>query len=181
LAPSSAGGAEARHALVKNLDLGLARLVGADHERLTRLDHRAMGTAMYLPPEQGRPTSVDIRSDIYSLGCSLYHLISGQPPFLSSELRPEIAHQKEKIPAIRGEEPIPRALWNVLRKAMAKAPDERYATPGELAEALAPFCEGNNLVELVEEATSRGTAGLTHPAFGGDTVGAQGAETRLAG
>ncbi len=169
-----------RHALVKILDLGLALLVGGDHERLTRLDHRAMGTAMYMSPEQWRTSSVDIRSDIYSLGCSLYHLLSGQPPFLASELRPEIAHQKEKVPTIRGDEPLPRALWNVLRKAMAKSPDERYATPGELAEALAPFCEGNNLVELVEEATSRGPAGLTHPAFGGETVGAQGVETRLA-
>jgi hypothetical protein len=181
IAPGSvAAGDGGRHALVKILDLGLALLVGDDHERLTRLDHRAMGTAMYMSPEQWRTTSVDIRSDIYSLGCTLYHLLSGQPPFLASELRPEIAHQKEKVPTIRGDEPIPKPLWNVLRKAMAKSPHERYATPGELAEALAPFCEGNNLVEQVEEATSRGPAGLTHPAFGGETVGGAGAETRLA-
>src|SRR5690606_11822091 len=85
VSPASGTGSSAtRHALVKILDLGLALLVGDDHERLTRLDHRAMGTAMYMSPEQWRTTSVDIRSDIYSLGCSLYHLLSGQTPYYSS-------------------------------------------------------------------------------------------------
>jgi class 3 adenylate cyclase len=166
--------------LVKILDLGLALLVGEDHERLTRLDHRAMGTAMYMSPEQWRTTSVDIRSDIYSLGCSLYHLLSGQPPFYASELRPEIAHQKEKVPSIQSSEPIPRPLWNVLRKAMAKNPDDRFATPVEFAEALAPFAAGHNLAKVVEEATRRGPA-ETRKGLATDTQGASQVETRLAG
>jgi serine/threonine protein kinase len=58
-------------AVVKILDLGLALLVGDDQQRLTLMDNRAMGTAMYMSPEQWRTTSVDIRADIYSLGCSL--------------------------------------------------------------------------------------------------------------
>ncbi|MEX0613749.1 MAG: serine/threonine-protein kinase, partial [Pirellulales bacterium] len=67
-------------AVVKILDLGLALLVGDDQQRLTLFDHRAMGTAMYMSPEQWKTTSVDIRADIYSLGCTLYHLLAGKPP-----------------------------------------------------------------------------------------------------
>src|SRR5690606_28710690 len=132
-------------ALVKILDLGLALLVGDDHERLTRLDHRAMGTAMYMSPEQWKTTSVDIRSDIYSLGCTMYHLLAGEPPFFASELRPEVAHLKERVPAIRSGEQMPKGLWKVLQRAMAKSPDERFSTPAELAEALAPYAADNTL------------------------------------
>lgn len=169
--------------LVKILDLGLALLVGDDHERLTRLDHRAMGTAMYMSPEQWRTTSVDIRSDIYSLGCTLYHLLSGKPPFLDSELRPEKAHEKGKVPPIRGGQQIPRPLWTVLRKALAKDPHERYQSPAELAEDLAQFAVGNTLVELVEQSRHKPTNAPTQQGHASDTLAANGthSDTLLAG
>lgn len=169
--------------LVKILDLGLALLVGDDHERLTRLDHRAMGTAMYMSPEQWRTTSVDIRSDIYSLGCTLYHLLSGKPPFLDSELRPEKAHEKGKVPPIRGGQEIPRPLWNVLRKALAKEPNERYQSPAELAEDLAQFAVGNSLVNLVEQARHKPANAPTQQGHASDTLEANGthSDTLLAG
>ncbi len=81
--------------VVKILDLGLALLVSDEHDRLTRIDGRGMGTSMYMSPEQWASTTVDIRADIYSLGCTLYHLLAGAPPFITSELRPELAHQRE--------------------------------------------------------------------------------------
>jgi class 3 adenylate cyclase/tRNA A-37 threonylcarbamoyl transferase component Bud32 len=81
-------------AVVKILDLGLALLVGDDQQRLTVFDNRAMGTAMYMSPEQWKSSSVDIRADIYSLGCTLYHLLGGKPPFWESDLKPEKAHER---------------------------------------------------------------------------------------
>ena len=135
--------------VVKILDLGLA-LLNEDHsERLTRYDHKAMGTGMYMSPEQWKTTSVDIRADIYSLGCTLYHLLAGNPPFYDSDLRPEKAHEKSAIPPIRNGENIPRKLWDIIRKMTAKKPADRYATPAEVSLALTPFVEGSNLVALV--------------------------------
>ena len=81
--------AEPVEGVVKILDLGLALLAGDAQDRLTRFDNKAMGTGMYMSPEQWKTTSVDIRADIYSLGCTLYHLLAGKPPFVDSDLRPE--------------------------------------------------------------------------------------------
>ena len=173
----------AQQPLVKILDLGLALLVGDDHERLTRLDHRAMGTAMYMSPEQWHTTSVDIRSDVYSLGCTLYHLLCGKPPFFDSELRPDKAHEKGKVPTIRGGEPIPRALWNIIRKSLAKDPDDRYQSPAELAEELAAFSMDNTLVELVEESRHRPNDAPTVTGHASDTQqgGGTHSDTQLGG
>jgi serine/threonine protein kinase/class 3 adenylate cyclase len=137
-------------AVVKILDLGLALLVGDDQQRLTVFDNRAMGTAMYMSPEQWKSTSVDIRADIYSLGCALYHLLAGKPPFLDSDLKPEKAHEREHLPPIGKEPPVPRALWDILRRMTAKNPADRYADPAEVAAALAPFAQQNHLAEVVQ-------------------------------
>lgn len=107
-----------------------------------------MGTGMYMSPEQWKTTSVDIRADIYSLGCTLYHLLAGNPPFHDSELRPEKAHEKSRVPPIRTNN-VPRKLWDIVEKMLAKKPEDRYVTPAEVAAELAPFCEGHNLAALV--------------------------------
>ncbi len=143
--------AEGTKGIVKILDLGLALLAEDKHERLTRYDNRAMGTGMYMSPEQWKTTSVDIRADIYSLGCTLYHLLAGNPPFSESDLRPEKAHEKSRLPPIRVVPPIPHKLWDVLCKMLAKRPEDRYATPAEVSAALVPFVEGNDLISLVRE------------------------------
>jgi len=135
--------------VVKILDLGLALLSDDNQERLTRFDNKAMGTGMYMSPEQWKTTSVDIRADIYSLGCTLYHLLAGNPPFIDSDLRPEKAHEKSAVPPIRNSMTIPNSLWAVLSKMLAKKTEQRYATPAEVVTALAPFTEGHNLLELV--------------------------------
>ena len=153
-------GAEGQRAIVKILDLGLALLAVDRHDRLTRFDHKAMGTGMYMPPEQWKTTSVDIRADIYSLGCTLYHLLAGNPPFHDSDLRPEKAHEKSAVPLIRSSvQPLPKKLWDVLRKMLEKRPEDRYATPAEVAAALTPFAEGHHLAALVEaHETGAGTS-----------------------
>ncbi|MEQ8838305.1 MAG: serine/threonine-protein kinase, partial [Lacipirellulaceae bacterium] len=133
--------------VVKILDLGLALLADQGDDRLTRYDNKAMGTGMYMPPEQWKTTSVDIRADIYSLGCTLYHLLAGNPPFIDSDLRPEKAHEKQPLPPIRSAN-IPKKLWDVLKKMTAKRQADRYASPAEVAEALVPFLEGHDLAAL---------------------------------
>jgi serine/threonine protein kinase/class 3 adenylate cyclase len=154
---------DGERAVVKILDLGLALLAADNHDRLTRLDHKAMGTGMYMPPEQWKTTSVDIRADIYSLGCTLYHLLAGHPPFFDSDLRPEKAHEKSSVPAIRtSAEPVPRKLWDVLQKMLQKRPEERYDSPAEVAAALAPFAAGHQLAALVR--TLEGNETRTHAA-----------------
>jgi serine/threonine protein kinase/class 3 adenylate cyclase len=141
---------EGERAVVKILDLGLALLAVDNQDRLTRFDHKAMGTGMYMPPEQWKTTSVDIRADIYSLGCTLYHLLAGNPPFFDSDLRPEKAHEKSAVPPIRSSmQPLPRKLWDVLQKMLEKRPEDRYGSPAEVAAALAPFAEGHQLAALV--------------------------------
>lgn len=146
--PAIADQDEPQEGVVKILDLGLALLAGDTHDRLTRFDNTAMGTGMYMSPEQWKTTSVDIRADIYSLGCTLYHLLAGKPPFVDSELRPEKAHEKSKIPPIRTNN-VPRKLWDIIEKMLAKKPEDRYATPAEVAAELTPFCEGHDLAALV--------------------------------
>ncbi|MCG8450586.1 MAG: protein kinase [Pirellulales bacterium] len=150
--------------VVKILDLGLALLSEEKHDRLTRYDNKAMGTGMYMSPEQWKTTSVDIRADIYSLGCTLYHLLAGNPPFGDSDLRPEKAHEKASVPPIRTGTGIPRKLWDVIQKMLAKKPEDRYATPAEVAAALLPFTEGHNLALLVQEyvGTEGGSSSYRH-------------------
>ena len=136
--------------VVKILDLGLALLAEDKNDRLTRYDNKAMGTGMYMSPEQWKTTTVDIRADIYSLGCTLYHLLAGNPPFFDSDLRPEKAHEKLRVPPIRAGAQIPRKLWDVVRKMLAKRPEDRYATPAEVAADLTSFADSSDLVGLVQ-------------------------------
>jgi serine/threonine protein kinase/class 3 adenylate cyclase len=172
---------ETEQAVVKILDLGLALLVGDDQQRLTLLDNRAMGTAMYMSPEQWKTTSVDIRADIYSLGCTLYHLLAGKPPFWESDLRPEKAHEREKLPPIDSAQPIPRALWELLTRMTAKNRDERIADPAAVAAELAPLAEGHQLARLVRSVVPRPGGELTQGFSKSDTRLAKSAEsdTRL--
>ncbi len=135
----------ARGGMVKVLDMGLARLQeGGDDER-TQLTQEGsvMGTPDFIAPEQAMDShKVDIRSDIYSLGCSLYFLLSRRVPFPGDTLTQKlIKHQLHEPPPIEQFRPdLPPALVAVVRKMMAKRPADRYQTPAEAAGALAPFC-----------------------------------------
>jgi hypothetical protein len=151
---------------VKVLDLGLARSFGdAPAETLTAAGSM-LGTADYLAPEQwDSPHAADTRADVYALGCTLYHLVAGRPPFAAyrSILMKMQAHQEVPPPPVTDLRPdAPAGLAAVLDRMLAKSPGDRYATPAEAAEALRPFAAGADLVRLL--GTDRAAAGAATPA-----------------
>jgi serine/threonine protein kinase len=127
---------------VKILDLGLARLVQGDDEQseLTPT-FGILGTLDYQAPEQAQdPHGADIRADIYSLGCTLYKLLSGDVPFKDfSRLDKIRAHAREPMPELPAN--IPEGVRAIVGKMMAKDRAARYQTPKEVAVALAPFAD----------------------------------------
>jgi WD40 repeat protein len=127
----------------KVLDFGLTgvgagEIVAANGEGLTGAG-MVVGTPAYIAPEQiVDPRSADARADIYGLGCTLYHLLSGRPPVPKGTVADTLAAQQTYVP-----EPIPglpEGLADVLAKLIAKRPEDRYQTASEVATALAPFC-----------------------------------------
>jgi len=124
------------HALVA--DFGIARaLDGAASERITD-SGIALGTAHYMSPEQASGGAVDARSDIYALGCLLYEMLGGAPPFTGPTARSIMArHAVDPMPSLRTlRGTVPAALEDVVRKALSKAPADRYATPIEFKTAV---------------------------------------------
>src|SRR5262249_9034154 len=102
-----------------------------------------VGTADYMAPEQAVDShQADIRADIYSLGCTLYYLLTGQPPFPHGTVMQKLFshNQEEPRPIEQLRVDLPDGLGPVVRRMMSKAPQDRYQTPGEAAAALAPFC-----------------------------------------
>lgn len=149
--------------VVKILDMGLARctdpVTGRASTHLTQLG-TLMGTPEFIAPEQARDSHTsDVRADLYSLGCTLYFLLTGQPPFPRGtitekllqhqfdEPEPVASARRGQLQAWKGEfgppqvDPealyIPAPVDAVLRRLLAKNPDDRYRTPLELANALA--------------------------------------------
>jgi len=127
--------------VVKLLDLGLARQASEQGESLTQKFNgkMVMGTADYLPPEQAMSLhDVDHRADIYSLGCTLYALIAGQPPFHEGSIGQKLLwHQTvmpQRLDRIRPEVPV--ALADLVERMMAKAPADRPASCAQVAEEL---------------------------------------------
>jgi WD40 repeat protein/serine/threonine protein kinase len=132
--------------VVKILDMGLSRLregpEGGTIDATLTQDGHVVGTPDYLPPEQARDShSVDVRADIYSLGCTLYQMLTGSVPFPGgSPMEKVFKHQLEEPTPIEQRRPdLPKGLPAVVRKMMAKAPEQRYQTPEEVALALGPF------------------------------------------
>jgi serine/threonine protein kinase len=124
---------------VKLTDMGLARKVDDDDEfRVTRAGS-TVGTIDYLSPEQARDSaSADVRSDIYSLGCTFYHMLAGHPPFAEGGLGERVyKHMTVDPPDVREANPhVSEGMWKVLQKMLAKKPEDRYQTPAELLEDL---------------------------------------------
>ncbi|MCG5219665.1 Stk1 family PASTA domain-containing Ser/Thr kinase [Streptosporangium sp. KLBMP 9127] len=121
------------HGDVKVMDFGIARAMADGASTMTQTA-QVIGTAQYLSPEQARGERVDARSDIYSTGCVLYELLTGQPPF-TGDSPVAIAYQhvrEDPIPPSQIDHEIPAWADAIVLKAMAKDPAHRYQSAGEM-------------------------------------------------
>lgn len=134
--------------IVKILDFGLARLHSptrpgqAGHDSILTSENTVLGTPDYLSPEQGRNLhQVDIRSDLYSLGCTFYFLLTGQVPFPGGTTVEKLVRHntEEPVPVEKIRQGIPPPVAAIVRRLMSKHPGGRFQTPAELAAALTPF------------------------------------------
>jgi eukaryotic-like serine/threonine-protein kinase len=128
--------------MVRVLDLGLALFSDEDASLTREHDENVLGTADYLAPEQAFDSHrVDRRADIYSLGCTLYFLLTGHPPFPEGTLPQRLMkHQTQTPPSIYEDRPdAPAGLVNICMRMMAKTPDARYQTAAEVAQELSSF------------------------------------------
>ena len=124
---------------VKLLDMGLARLIGDEASLTLDNNENVLGTADYLAPEQALDShNADLRADIYSLGCTLYYLLTGHPPFPDGSISERLLkHQIEEAPSILQDRPdAPPSLVNICTRMMAKKPEARYQTADEVAQRL---------------------------------------------
>ena len=148
---------------VKILDLGLAMLGQQYREvenNLTTIG-QLMGTLDYMAPEQAADSrQVDTRADIYSLGATLFKLLTGQAPYggpnHKSLLKKVLALANAPVPSVREFRPeLPEELDTIVGRCLAKEPETRYTHVSEVAEALAEFAASSDLPSLISEARKR--------------------------
>jgi serine/threonine protein kinase len=161
--------------VVKIADLGLASFRGEPIGQDLNVRGYFVGSIDYVAPEQadGSP-SLDIRADLYSLGCTLFRLLTGNVPFpltqYDSDSAKHFAHGHVLPPGVdEFRSDVPTGVVEIVAKLMAKSPVDRFATPAELAQAIEPYCAGHDLSTLanLEPAVSakrdRDTVDLTDP------------------
>lgn len=133
----------------KVTDFGIARALGGSTEQ-TQMTQTGMviGTAAYLSPEQAQGNPVDARSDVYSLGCVLYEMLTGKPPFTGdAPLAIAYKHVREDaVPPSTVNADVPGELDAVTLKALAKNPDNRYTSAHEMREDLQRFLSGQTVL-----------------------------------
>ncbi|HEX2170903.1 MAG TPA: Stk1 family PASTA domain-containing Ser/Thr kinase, partial [Dehalococcoidia bacterium] len=128
----------------KVTDFGIARAVTRDGEATMTQTGMVIGTAAYLSPEQAQGNPVDARSDVYALGCVLFEMLTGRTPFAGdTPLSIAYKHVRENVaPPSETNPDVPRELDAIVLKAMAKNPDNRYASATEMQEDLQRYLGG---------------------------------------
>ncbi len=138
--------------LVKLADLGLALQVGGEvvDEKDAQSKSKVMGTPMYMSPEQARALKLDHRCDQYSLGATLFHMLTGQPPYKGSDPKSVMrAHVFDPVPDPKTVKPdVPEAWRQLCMKLMAKAPEDRFATAADMKLAVQGAVHGVALSSL---------------------------------
>lgn len=124
--------------VVKILDMGTARLDDSPAAADLTQDGEVMGTVNYMSPEQAAdPRNVDARADIYSLGCSLYFLLTGKPVYTGDIVQTLLAHIQHPIPSLKEErEDVPDYLDAIFQRMVAKEPEDRYESVKDLIDDL---------------------------------------------
>jgi serine/threonine protein kinase len=157
-------------ATIKVLDFGLAKATREQPlDRGLTQEGQMLGTPDYIAPEQTLDAQkADIRADIYSLGCTLYYLLKGGPPFQGSSLFEVLqSHQsREPRPLDLVRADVPAELTTVVARMMAKQPENRFQTPAEVAKALVPFFKGGKPAPSVtrkDPSPAVSPAAITHP------------------
>ena len=117
------------------MDFGIAKIIGGQQHTATGA---VVGTAQYMSPEQIKGEQLDRRSDIYSLGVTLFEMVSGHPPYeADSAMTLMMMHINDPVPDVKQLNPdVPPQLIAVINKSLAKNKEERYQTAGEMATAL---------------------------------------------
>jgi serine/threonine-protein kinase len=142
-------------------DFGLAKRFdqGTDAGALTRTG-AFVGTLDYVAPEQIRGDRVDARTDVYALGCVMYEAIAGKAPFADREenVAKIYAHLQDEPPWLPGDGGTAGSLDEVVARALAKEPGDRYPSAGDLARAAAAATEGQEVLRSAERSVATGKA-----------------------
>jgi serine/threonine-protein kinase len=138
-------------------DFGLAKMIasGGGETRTGMF----VGTTDYISPEQVLGERLDARTDVYSLGCTLFHMLTGQVPYPGeSDPAKLVAHTRDPVPSVLAIAPdLPSEFEAVIARAMAKPPDERYPSAGDLGRAALAAAEGRTLVSE-QQSVAKGDA-----------------------
>lgn len=133
-----------RSGRVKVTDFGIARAAG---QAAVTTTGEVIGTTIYLSPEQANGMPATPASDIYSLGCVLFYLLTGRPPFeAESQVAVAMAHVSHAAPSVRDIDPnVPEEIDAIVARALSKEPEKRFATAVEMAEALRAAAGGGKV------------------------------------